>query len=131
MAERLLELVPHRGEVERGRVSVCFHCYYTETYQTNMHSYTQIDFWRRCAFPTYKHWNIAYTRKGIWNIRRTRALRLLTAALAIFSVYRIRRSGLGIQDFKTMFRQMVQGALANMVQSGTYLRKQALAITAL
>jgi hypothetical protein len=87
---------------------------------TNVHRYSQIDFWRRCTFPTYKHWNIEYTSKGIWKIRRTRALRLLTVALVVLGAYRIRRSGLGIQDF---IRQMIQGALAKTVQSAIYLRK--------
>jgi hypothetical protein len=47
-------------------------------------------------------------------------LRLLTVALAVLGAYRIRRSGLGLQDF---IRQMIQGALAKTVQSAIYLRK--------
>jgi hypothetical protein len=56
---------------------------------------------------------------------------VLTVALAVLGAYRIRRSGLGIQDFKVMFRQMIQGALAKTVQSAMYLRGQILALVAL
>jgi hypothetical protein len=58
-------------------------------------------------------------------------LRLLTVALAVLGAYRVRRSGLGVQDFKAMFRQMIQGALAKTVQSAIYMKKQTLALVAL
>jgi hypothetical protein len=56
---------------------------------------------------------------------------LLTVALAVLGAYRVRRSGLGIQDLKVMFQQMIQGALAKTVQSAMYMRKQTLALVAL
>lgn len=86
--------------------------------------YSQIDFWRRCTFPKWSDWNIVYTRKGIWNMRRRRATRVLAAVLAIVGAYRFRQSGLGVKDFKGMLQKVVQDSLASLVELRTVLQKQ-------
>ena len=90
-----------------------------------MYPFTQIDFWRRCAFPRYNDWNIAYTSKGVSKIRRTRALRLLSATLAVVGVYRWRKSGLGVTDIRGMLQNVLQGVLATAVQAWTHVKNQA------
>lgn len=106
--------------------SGCSSWYYTKDgWNSTVYPYTQIDFWRRCAFPKYEHWNIAYTRKGIAKIRRTRALRLLSVTLAIVGVYRWRQSGLGFKDIRTCLQNVFHGALATAVQAWTLLKNQA------
>lgn len=106
--------------------SGCSSWYYTKDgWNSTVYPYTQIDFWRRCAFPKYSDWNIAYTSKGISKIRRTRALRLLGITLAIIGVYRWRKSGLGIRDIRGMLQSMFNGAVATAVQAWTILKNQA------
>lgn len=75
--------------------------------------YTQIDFWRRCMFPTWSHWNINYTSKGLAKIRKTRLFRLLAFILAIGGAHRFRKSGLGVKDLKAVMQNMLQIALLN------------------
>lgn len=86
--------------------------------------YTQVDFWRRCTFPKWDDWNIAYTSKGIAKVRQRKAIRLLTVALAIVGAYRIRQSGLGVQDAKDAMRGLVQGLLGRLVQLWTLVKSQ-------
>ncbi|KAL1653512.1 hypothetical protein SLS61_004022 [Didymella pomorum] len=106
--------------------SGCSSWYYTKDgWNSTVYPYTQIDFWRRCAFPKYNDWNIAYTTKGISNIRRTRALRMLGITLAIVGVYRWRKSGLGFKDIRAMIQNVLQGGLATAVQAWTVLKAQA------
>ena len=89
-----------------------------------MYPYTQIDFWRRCAFPNYNDWNIAYTSKGIAKIRRRRALRLLSVTLAVVGVYRWRKSGLGLKDLRQMLQSVLQGVIATAVQAWNQVKSQ-------
>lgn len=86
--------------------------------------YTQIDFWRRCTFPNWNHWNIEYTPKGTAKIRRKRIMRLLSFILAIGGSYRLRQSGLGVKDIKVALRRLVQGSLMNLLQLWVMLRRQ-------
>ncbi|KAF3047859.1 hypothetical protein E8E11_006020 [Didymella keratinophila] len=106
--------------------SGCSSWYYTKDgWNSTVYPYTQVDFWRRCAFPKYNDWNIAYTSKGISKIRRTRALRMLGVTLAIIGVYRWRKSGLGLKDIRGMMQNVLQGVLATAVQAWTLLKAQA------
>jgi len=106
--------------------SGCSSWYYTKDgWNSIVYPYTQVDFWRRCAFPKYYHWNIAYTSKGLSKTRRTRALRMLGVTLAIIGVYRWRKSGLGLKDIRGMMRNVLQGVLATAVQAWTVLKAQA------
>lgn len=98
--------------------SGCSSWYFTENgWNSTVYPYSQIDFWKRCAFPKWSDWNIAYTQKGLNKVRRTRAIRTLTLLLAIAGVYRMRQKGLGIFDLKIILRNTVQGALSRAVQS--------------
>jgi hypothetical protein len=106
--------------------SGCSSWYYTKDgWNSTVYPYTQVDFWRRCAFPKYYDWNIAYTNKGISKIRRTRALRILGVTLAIIGVYRWRKSGLGLKDLRGTMQNVLQGVLATAVQAWTALKAQA------
>jgi cation diffusion facilitator CzcD-associated flavoprotein CzcO len=81
--------------------SGCSSWYYTKDgWNSTVYPYTQIDFWKRCTFPKWDDWNIAYTNKGIWNMRRIRAMRVLAVTLAVVGAYRVRQSGLGVRDAK-------------------------------
>lgn len=75
-------------------------------------------------FPKWDDWNIAYTRRGIWNIRRTRATRVLAVLLAVIGAYRLRQSGMGFRDVKDAMRSLVQGSVASLAELWTVLRKQ-------
>lgn len=106
--------------------SGCSSWYYTKDgWNSTVYPYTQIDFWRRCTFPKYSDWNIAYTRRGLAKMRRTRALRLLSVALAVVGAYRWRKSGLGIKDIRAMLENVFQGVLATAVQTLAVLKEQA------
>jgi cation diffusion facilitator CzcD-associated flavoprotein CzcO len=86
--------------------------------------FTQIDFWKRCRFPKWNHWNIEYTKKGIWNIRRTRMTRTLAILLAVVGAYRMRRSGLGVAHIKGVIRGIVQGSAASLGQLWALAKSQ-------
>ncbi|KAF3043171.1 hypothetical protein E8E12_006865 [Didymella heteroderae] len=106
--------------------SGCSSWYYTKDgWNSTVYPYTQVDFWRRCTFPKYNDWNIAYTRKGISKIRRTRALRMVGVTLAIVGIYRWRKSGLGLRDIRGVVQNVLQGVLATLVQAWTVLKDQA------
>lgn len=105
--------------------SGCSSWYYTKDgWNSTVYPYTQIDFWRRCAFPNYNDWNIAYTSKGIAKIRRRRALRLLSITLAIVGVYRWRKSGLGLKDLRQMLQSVLQGVIVTAVQAWNQVKSQ-------
>jgi cation diffusion facilitator CzcD-associated flavoprotein CzcO len=93
-------------------------------WNSTVYPYTQIDFWKRCTFPKWDHWNIAYTKKGIWNIRRRRATRVLAITLAIVGAYRVRQSGLAVRDVKGTLQNVVQGSVASLVELWGVARKQ-------
>jgi cation diffusion facilitator CzcD-associated flavoprotein CzcO len=86
--------------------------------------YTQIDFWKRCRFPKWNHWNIEYTKKGIWNIRRARAMRTLATLLAVVGAYRARQHGLGFANIKGVLQSIVQGSVASLAYLGAVVKKQ-------
>ncbi|KAG9206014.1 hypothetical protein G6514_006292 [Epicoccum nigrum] len=105
--------------------SGCSSWYYTKDgWNSTVYPYTQIDFWRRCTFPNYNDWNIAYTSKGIAKIRRRRALRLLSVTLAIIGVYRWRKSGLGLKDLRQMLQSVLQGVIVTAVQTWNQVKSQ-------
>lgn len=75
-------------------------------------------------FPKWDDWNIAYTKRGIWNIRRTRATRVLAVLLAVVGAYRLRQSDMSFRDVKDAMRSLVQGSVASLGELWTLLRKQ-------
>lgn len=105
--------------------SGCHSWYYTEDgWNSTVYPYTQVDFWRRCAFPKWDDWNITYTSKGTAKIRRTKALRFLTVALAVVGAYKVRQSGLGLQDLKAVVKNFLQGYVARIFQLWALLKSQ-------
>jgi hypothetical protein len=92
---------------------------------TNLASHSQIDFYRRCLFPKWADWNIEYTKKGVAQKRKTRAVRVLALALLVGGAYRLRQSGLSVKDLKAFVRKEVQGSVARIFQIWSFFRDQA------
>jgi cation diffusion facilitator CzcD-associated flavoprotein CzcO len=93
-------------------------------WNSTVYPYTQIDFWRRCMFPKWDDWNIVYTKKGVWNIRKTRAIRGLAVLLAVVGAWRLSQSGLGFGDLKGVMRNVLQGSIASLRQLAGVVREQ-------
>ncbi|PVI08437.1 FAD/NAD(P)-binding domain-containing protein [Periconia macrospinosa] len=90
----------------------CNSWYFTnDGWNSTGYPFSQIDFWRRCTFPTWSHWNIAYTKQGIARLRRRRALRVLGLALGVIGVYRARQSGVRLKDIISNIRKLGSGLL--------------------
>ncbi|KAF1946136.1 FAD/NAD(P)-binding domain-containing protein [Clathrospora elynae] len=105
--------------------SGCSSWYFTKDgWNSTVYPYTQVDFWRRCTFPRWNDWNIEYTPKGIAKMRRTRAMRILSVVLAIGGMYRLRRSGLGVEDVTAVMKYVVQGSLARLLRLWTAVRRE-------
>ncbi|KAH3918183.1 hypothetical protein HBI56_144170 [Parastagonospora nodorum] len=104
--------------------SGCSSWYYTENgWNSTVYPYTQVDFWRRCMWPKWADWNIEYTKKGLWNQRKMRAMRALAVLLAIVGAYRIRQSGKRVKDVRESMRRAVEGAVGRAVQVLGVLRE--------
>ncbi|KAF2869690.1 hypothetical protein BDV95DRAFT_608531 [Massariosphaeria phaeospora] len=103
----------------------CSSWYYTQNgWNSTLYPYSQIDFWRRCVFPKWNDWNVAYTKKGVRRQRRTRALRLLALALAIVGIRSFRRSGLGLADVSAFLRQTLNAIVGKVLQAGSLLKEK-------
>ncbi|CAI6249152.1 unnamed protein product [Periconia digitata] len=105
----------------------CSSWYKTENGEWNStgYPYSQIDFWRRCTFPSWGHWNITYTRQGITRMRKQKALRVLSLILALYGVYRARKNGYGPQDAMVYLRQLGTGMRNYLRLMSSFLRSQA------
>jgi hypothetical protein len=66
-------------------------------WNSTVYPYTQVDFWRRCAFPNWSHWDVQWTAKGIAKRRWTRTVRGLAVVLAIGGLWRWRQSGMSVR----------------------------------
>ncbi|KAF2200337.1 monooxygenase [Delitschia confertaspora ATCC 74209] len=86
----------------------CQSWYYTND-GWNSTVYTQIDFWRRCMFPKWNDWNIAYTKKGLAKKRVGSALRLLSLSILIVVAYRARQRGKKLSEIVSMLRAVLRG----------------------
>ncbi|KAH8727489.1 hypothetical protein GQ44DRAFT_703298 [Phaeosphaeriaceae sp. PMI808] len=105
--------------------SGCVSWYYTENgWNSTVYPYTQVDFWRRCTFPRWNDWNVAYTSKGLWNMRRTKLTRFTAFALVIIGGYRIRQSGLSVGNVKEALQRMLQGSLVTLFQLLALMRSR-------
>ncbi|KAF1956395.1 FAD/NAD(P)-binding domain-containing protein [Byssothecium circinans] len=93
-------------------MSGCRSWYFTEDgWNSTTYPYSQIDFWRRCTFPVWSDWNIAYTKQGISRMQRKRALRVLSFILAVVGIYRARRNGVRLADVWRQIRQLLISVL--------------------
>lgn len=72
--------------------------------------YTQIWFGLRCMFPTWRDWDIQYTRKGLVRRATSRTLRTLGLIAFIMSVVSIRRSADG-RGVKAVIRETARSVL--------------------
>ncbi|QSZ30391.1 hypothetical protein DSL72_004914 [Monilinia vaccinii-corymbosi] len=70
-------------------------------WNSNTYPYTQLHFLYHCSFPTWKDWNIAYTRQGLFKrwTKRTSFLFFLTVAFINFYGKRMHDGRLGIDGF--------------------------------
>lgn len=104
--------------------SGCQSWYYTaDGWNSTVYPYSQVDFWRRCTFPKWDDWNIEYTDKGLWSIRRTRALRVLGLGLVVVGAWRARQAGLGVGDVSGLVRELMYGMMARLVELGAVVKK--------
>ncbi len=83
-------------------------------WNSTTYPFSQIDFWRRCQFPTWSDWNIEYTSKGIAKSRRTKMIRILMVSLAFVMTYKVRKSG---KSVKVLMRTFLQNLLARFMQA--------------
>ncbi|CZR60949.1 related to ACB 4-hydroxyacetophenone monooxygenase [Phialocephala subalpina] len=74
----------------------CMSWYQTEAgWNSTVYPYTQIWFGLRCMFPTWKDWDITYTRKGRAKRAGMRAAIILGLLAAITTIIRLRRTAQG------------------------------------
>lgn len=106
--------------------SGCSSWYQTKDgWNSTVYPFTQIDFWRRCTFPKYSDWNIAYTSKGVSKKRWRGALRLLGVTLAIVGVYHWRKSGFVMKNIGDTLQTAFHEVLVRAVHVWTLLKNQA------
>jgi hypothetical protein len=107
--------------------SGCTSCYHTKDgWNTTLWPYSQVDFWRRCAFPKWDDWNITYTKKGIAKMRMRRAVRVLVVVLAVGGLWRLKLSGLRVNDVKGSLRCVLQGGVASVMDFWAIVRNAVL-----
>ncbi|KAF7936424.1 uncharacterized protein EAE98_002643 [Botrytis deweyae] len=80
-------------------------------WNSNTYPYTQLDFFYRCSFPTWRHWNIAYTRKGFLKKWTKRTFVLLVWTVAFIDIYKKRTSGGGLGLNESLNRWFKKGLL--------------------
>ncbi|KAF1837180.1 FAD/NAD(P)-binding domain-containing protein [Decorospora gaudefroyi] len=103
--------------------SGCASWYYTaDGWNSTVYPFTQVDFWRRCAFPKWRDWNIEYTNKGVAKMRLRRAMRGLAVLLAVSGMWRLRKSGLGIKDVIELLRGILHARVVDVRRFGEAIR---------
>ncbi|KAF2120597.1 monooxygenase [Lophiotrema nucula] len=94
----------------------CSSWYYTnDGWNSTLYPYTQIDFYRRCFFPKWSDWNVAYTSKGVKQIWATRAKRVLAVAIVVIMANEVRSKGYGVKDAKALLRASLQHSVARIL----------------
>ncbi|KAF2018900.1 putative flavin-binding monooxygenase [Aaosphaeria arxii CBS 175.79] len=103
----------------------CTSWYTTENgWNSTVYPYSQIDFWRKCTFPTWKDWNIEYTKKGLL-IKRSRRIRTTLAfVLAFIGAYRFYKSGLTLRDVRDFTGTVLQYSLREAALLRAFIMKQ-------
>jgi cation diffusion facilitator CzcD-associated flavoprotein CzcO len=103
--------------------SGCLSWYFTaDGWNSTVYPYTQVDFWRRCAFPRWGDWNIEYTSKGIARKRMRAAARGLAVVLLVGGLVKAKRSGLGVGDVKGLLGGAVQVYVASVKEAWGMVR---------
>ncbi|KAF2472178.1 FAD/NAD(P)-binding domain-containing protein [Lindgomyces ingoldianus] len=123
--------VAYTAEIQRSLKNTvwmnggCSSWYYTKDgWNSTVYPYTQIDFYRRCVFPKWNDWNVAYTKQGLAKKQTKRVIRLVTVALLIVGSYHVRKRGLRVRDVKAMLQHGVQEVLAQAIQLLTVAKGQ-------
>jgi len=86
--------------------------------------YSQLWFYRRCSFPIWKDWNIAYTKKGMAKQCARQTTRVLLASSIVFGAYRLHKSGVKAADIQAMLRNLFQLGVMQLVRAVALLRQQ-------
>ncbi|KAF2002902.1 FAD/NAD(P)-binding domain-containing protein [Amniculicola lignicola CBS 123094] len=106
----------------------CTSWYTTNDWNSSVYPYSQIEFWRRCTWPTWKHWNIEYTAKGRALKRSRQLFRLLAFSALFVGGYRLYQSGIGLNDMRALVTSLLQGALARALQAFTVAKDQVVSV---
>jgi hypothetical protein len=105
--------------------SGCTSWYFTKDgWNSTVYPYSQLDFYRRCVFPKWSDWNIAYTKKGTAKLRTQRTTRALLAVLSVVGAYRFHQSGASLADAKFAFRNTLLAALAQLMGVWALIQKR-------
>lgn len=119
---RVSELVSDGEWVEFNRLSVCapsrplfllpyfilFSHPFINHYTYYLYRYSQLNFTLRCMFPTWRDWDITYTRRGL-AISRVKTLTKSLATIAVLLwVYRLTTNG---QSARAVLRGIARGVL--------------------
>ena len=70
---------------------------------------TQVDFSLRCMFPVWRHWDIRYTRKGLFRLGLTRLVKLVGVVGLVWGLVFMRRHG--VERMKDVVRELVRRVL--------------------
>ncbi|PQE30584.1 flavin-binding monooxygenase protein [Rutstroemia sp. NJR-2017a WRK4] len=65
-------------------------------WNSNTYPYSQLYYLYRCTFPTWKDWNLSYTRKGTLKKWTQNTVLVLAFGLALLDQYKRRSTGVGL-----------------------------------
>jgi cation diffusion facilitator CzcD-associated flavoprotein CzcO len=102
----------------------CSSWYVNDGWNSTVYPYSQVDFWRRCRFPRWQDWNVAYTKKGLSRRRNTKLARIFAVSFAVFGVYRMYQRGLTLADGKGFVKNMLLQVLQRLRHASALLRDQ-------
>ncbi|KAF1972879.1 FAD/NAD(P)-binding domain-containing protein [Bimuria novae-zelandiae CBS 107.79] len=97
-------------------------------WNSTVYPYSQIDFWRRCRFPTWSDWDITYTKQGIARKRRDLFVRVVAITAIVVGAYRARQNGVNLRDVKGLFSHMVQSSLVRLSYGVDFLTNHVVAV---
>lgn len=96
--------------MELNCISVSLSSYFPYILVLTFSRYTQIWFGLRCMFPTWKDWDLTYTKKGRVKRAGMRAVSILTLMAAISGILRLRQAAQG-QGVRALFADMSREVL--------------------
>lgn len=89
----------------------CHNWYVHGDWNTTVYPYTQFDFMYRCLFPNWSHWDVEYTRKGIWKNRMITLAKAAALAFAITVPFRAKQYNESLAGLKNMISKVAVQAL--------------------
>ncbi|ESZ93979.1 hypothetical protein SBOR_5644 [Sclerotinia borealis F-4128] len=81
-------------------------------WNSNTYPYSQLDYLYRCSFPTWKHWNITYTRKGMAKKWLKRTFVLFISTVVLINLYKKNTPGSGLSVNAFVRKWFKRGLLA-------------------